>query len=92
VQNSGANDRNGVDLTPSPVGIGTGGIGKGFGCRRGASDWPGVEGRRPKASEEGSRVPPALQLPQVFRAVIGREMRRTRIGGIAIKCTIAAFG
>jgi hypothetical protein len=32
-----------------------------------------------------SRVPPALQLPQVFRAAIGREMRRTRIGGIAIK-------
>ena len=39
-----------------------------------------------------SRVPTALQLPQVFRAAIGREMRRTRIGGIAIKCAIAAFG
>ena len=39
-----------------------------------------------------SRVPLALQLPQVFRAAIGREMRRTRIGGIAIKCIIAAFG
>jgi hypothetical protein len=32
-----------------------------------------------------SRVPPALQLPQVFRAAVGREMQRTRIGGIAIK-------
>jgi hypothetical protein len=37
-------------------------------------------------------VPPALQLPQVFRAAVGREMRRTRIGGIAIKSTIAVFG
>jgi hypothetical protein len=39
-----------------------------------------------------SRVPPALQLPQVFRAAVGREMRRTRIGGIAIKSPIAVFG
>ena len=38
-----------------------------------------------------SRVPPALQLLQVFRAAIGREMRRTRIGGITIKSAIAAF-
>jgi hypothetical protein len=38
-----------------------------------------------------SRVPPALQLPQVFRTVIGREMRRTRIGGLAIKSAIAVF-
>ena len=39
-----------------------------------------------------SRVPPALQLPQVFRAAVGREMRRTRIGGITIKSSIAVFG
>ena len=39
-----------------------------------------------------SRVPPALQLPQVFRAAIGREMRRTRIGGIVIKSSIAVYG
>jgi hypothetical protein len=39
-----------------------------------------------------SRVTPALQLPHVFRAAIGREMRRTRIGGIVIKSAIAAFG
>jgi hypothetical protein len=39
-----------------------------------------------------SRVPPALQLPQVFHAAVGRELRRTRIGGIAIKSAIAAFG
>jgi hypothetical protein len=31
-------------------------------------------------------------LPQVFRTAVGREMRRTRIGGIAIKSPIAAFG
>jgi hypothetical protein len=37
-------------------------------------------------------VPPALQLPQVFCAAIGREMRRTRIGGITIKSDIAGFG
>jgi hypothetical protein len=43
-------------------------------------------------SPEPSRVPPALQLPRVFRAAIGREMRRTRIGGIAIKSAIAVFG
>ena len=28
---------------------------KGFGCRPGVSDRPGDEGRRPKASEEGTR-------------------------------------
>jgi transposase-like protein len=39
-----------------------------------------------------SRVPPALQLPRVFRAATGRQMRRTRIGGIAIKSTVAVFG
>jgi hypothetical protein len=39
-----------------------------------------------------SRVPPALQLPQIFRAAVGRELRRTRIGGIAIKSPIAVFG
>ena len=38
-----------------------------------------------------SRVPTALQLPQVYRAAIGRQLRRSCIGGIAIKSTIAAF-
>jgi hypothetical protein len=47
---------------------------------------------REKTRTLWSRVPPALQLPQVFRAAVGREMRRTRIGGIAIKSAIAAFG
>jgi hypothetical protein len=31
-----------------------------------------------------SRVPPALQLPNVFRAAIGRQMRRSLDGGISI--------
>ena len=39
-----------------------------------------------------SRVPPALQLPQVFRAAVSREMRRTRIGGITIKSAVTVFG
>ena len=47
---------------------------------------------RVKTKTLWSRVPPALQLPQVFRAAVGREMRRTRIGGIDIKSPIAVFG
>ena len=47
---------------------------------------------RVKTKTLWSRVPPALQLPQVFRAAVGRELRRTRIGGIAIKSPIAVFG
>ena len=47
---------------------------------------------REKTRTLWSRVPPALQLPQVFRAAVGREMRRTRIGGITIKSAIAVFG
>ena len=47
---------------------------------------------REKTRTLWSRVPPALQLPQIFRVAIGRQMRRTRSGGIAIKSAIAAFG
>ena len=47
---------------------------------------------REKTRTLWSRVPPALQLPKVFRAAVGREMRRTRIGGIAIKSAVAVFG
>ena len=47
---------------------------------------------REKTRTLWSRVPPALQLPQVFRITVGREMRRTRIGGITIKSPIAVFG
>jgi hypothetical protein len=39
-----------------------------------------------------SRVPPALQLLQVFRAATGRQMRRSPDGGITIKSAVAVFG
>ena len=39
-----------------------------------------------------SRVPPALQLPNVFRAATGRQMRRSPDGGIVIKSAVAVFG
>jgi transposase-like protein len=38
------------------------------------------------------RIPPALQLPKVFQAATGRQIRRTRAGGIAIKSAVAVFG
>src|SRR6516164_5610033 len=47
---------------------------------------------REKSQTLWSRVPPALLLPQVFRAAVGREVRRTRVGGIAIKSAVAVFG
>lgn len=39
-----------------------------------------------------SRVPPALQLLNVFRFATGRQMRRSPDGGLIIKSAIAAFG
>lgn len=39
-----------------------------------------------------SRVPPALQLLQVFGAVTGRQMRRSPDGGIIIKSSVTVFG
>jgi transposase-like protein len=38
-----------------------------------------------------SRVPPALQLPKVLQTATGRQMRRTREGGISIKSSVAVF-
>ena len=38
-----------------------------------------------------SRVPPALQLLQVFRAATGRQMRRSPDGGIIIKSAVACL-
>lgn len=38
-----------------------------------------------------SRVPPALQLLQVFRAATGRQMRRSQGGGVTIKSAVAVF-
>jgi transposase-like protein len=38
-----------------------------------------------------SCVPPALQLPKVLQAATGRQMRRTRKGGLSIKSSVAFF-
>ena len=53
--------------------------------------------RRSRSGKESvkilwSRVPPALQLLQVFRAAVGRQMRRSHEGGITIKSAVAVFG
>jgi hypothetical protein len=58
-----------------------------------------VSGQAARVSRNGrkstrthwTRVPPALQLRQVFRAAAGREMRRGPKGGITIKSSIAVF-
>jgi ISXO2-like transposase domain len=39
-----------------------------------------------------TRITPALQLPAVFRHAVGRQIRRTNIGGIRIASTVAVFG
>jgi ISXO2-like transposase domain len=39
-----------------------------------------------------TRISPALQLQQVFRVAMGREMRRTSTGGITIKSAVVIFG
>ncbi|MGO4659935.1 IS1595 family transposase, partial [Ensifer sp. 2YAB10] len=39
-----------------------------------------------------SRVPPALQLLQIFRAATGRQLRRSQDGGIIVKSAVAVFG
>ncbi|QFI70530.1 hypothetical protein EKH55_5656 (plasmid) [Sinorhizobium alkalisoli] len=39
-----------------------------------------------------SRVSPALQLLQVFRAAAGHQMRRSPDGGIIVKSAVAVFG
>ena len=39
-----------------------------------------------------ARIPPALQLPAVFRSSVGREMRRTKAGGINLISKVAVFG
>ncbi|WP_445503808.1 DDE-type integrase/transposase/recombinase [Microvirga sp. G4-2] len=38
------------------------------------------------------RVPPALQIPAVFRSAVGREMRRTKVGRIDLVSKGAVFG
>ncbi|MBO1909502.1 IS1595 family transposase [Microvirga sp. 3-52] len=59
-----------------------------------------VTGQAPRRTRKGRpvtktlwvRIPPALQLPAVFRFAIGREMRRTKAGGIDLVSKVAAFG
>jgi hypothetical protein len=59
-----------------------------------------VTGHAPRRNRKGrqvtktlwARVPPALQLPAVFRSAVGREMRRTRAGGIDLLSKVAVFG
>jgi hypothetical protein len=49
-----------------------------------------VTGQAPRRNRRGrpvtktlwARIPPALQLPAVFHSAVGREMRRTKAGGI----------
>jgi hypothetical protein len=59
-----------------------------------------VTGQAPHRTRKGrqvtktlwARMPPALQLPSVFRSAVGREMRRTKAGGIGLLSKIAVFG
>jgi hypothetical protein len=59
-----------------------------------------VTGQAPRRTRKGrpvtktlwARIPPALQLPAVFRLAIGREMRRTKAGGIDLVSKVAVFG
>jgi hypothetical protein len=53
--------------------------------------------RRTRKGRQGTktlwaRASPALQLPAVFRSAIGREMRRTKAGGIDLLSKVAVFG
>ena len=47
---------------------------------------------RTKVQTLWDRTPTALQLPAAFRSIVGRQMRRTRQGGIAVQCATAVFG
>ncbi len=38
------------------------------------------------------RVPPAPQLPAVFMMAVGRQIRRTKAGGIDLRSIVAVFG
>jgi hypothetical protein len=43
---------------------------------------------RPSDKTLWSRVRPALKMRQLFRAAVGRQMRRSPDGGIIIKSTV----
>jgi hypothetical protein len=59
-----------------------------------------IMGQAPRRTRKGqqvtktlwARIPPALQLPAVFRLDVGREMRRPRAGGIGLLSKVAVFG
>ena len=59
-----------------------------------------VAGQAPRRTRKGhqgtktlwARISPALQLPAVFRAAVGRKMRRTKAGGIDLVSKVAVFG
>lgn len=38
------------------------------------------------------RIAPAMQLPAALKAAVGRQLSRTKNGGIQIKCAVAVFG
>jgi hypothetical protein len=38
------------------------------------------------------RISPGLQLSAVFRQAVGRQIRRTKMGGVQITSTVAVFG
>jgi ISXO2-like transposase domain len=59
-----------------------------------------ITGQAPRRTRKGREViktlwargPPVLQLPAVFRSAVGREMRRTKAGGIDLVSKVAVFG
>jgi transposase-like protein len=59
-----------------------------------------ITGQAPRRTRKGrqvtktlwARIPPALQLPAVFRFATGREMRRTKAVGIDLLSKVAVFG
>lgn len=52
----------------------------------------GTRKGRPVTKTLWARIPPALQVPAVFRSAVGREMRRTKAGGIDLLSKVAVFG
>lgn len=47
---------------------------------------------REKIKPRWTRINPALQLLAIFQSTIGRQLRRTKQGGIRIRCSVAVFG
>ena len=47
---------------------------------------------REAAKPRWTRISPAMQLLGVFRSAVGRQLRRTKQGGIRITCAVPVFG